>query len=162
MGEHGHQPGPGQAWRDDWALRIEQLLRKHGHSSVTAFIQAHPRRSLVELATRVGGEDVAAVQLEWAYLDEARAAGTIEACARDLLVRVLHEHFPDGWQPDDDQRHQLAFSGWSAPLKTRGGARADTLAMWEALYDSAAPGWLPMDGADPLLVDIFRRYWRAS
>lgn len=162
MSEQGHPSGQGQAWRDDWSLRIAQLLRKHGHSSVTSFVQAHPRRSLVDLANTLGGEDVAAVQLEWTYLDEARTSDAVEACARDLLVRTIHEHFPDGWQPDDDRRHQLAFSGWSAPLKTWAGVTADTLAMWEALYDGAAPGWLPMDGTDPLLVDIFRRHWRTA
>src|SRR5690606_13373017 len=119
MSEQGHEPGQGQAWRDDWALRIAELLRARGHSSVTSFLMAHPRKSLVELASTLGGEAVAAVQLEWAYLDEAKAANAVEACARDLLVRAIHEHFPEGWQPDDDRRHQLAFSGWSGPLKTR-------------------------------------------
>lgn len=162
MSEQGHQPGQGLALRDDWALRLAQLLRTHGHASVTSFVQAHPRRSFVDLANTLGGEDVTAVQLEWTYLDDAKATDAVEACARDLLVRTIHEHFPDGWQPDDDRRHQLAFSGWSAPLKTRAGVTADTLAMWEALYDDAAPGWLPTDATDPLLVDIFRRYWRTA
>lgn len=148
------------AWRDGWGRRITDLLRARGHLSVMSFFEAHPRVSLVELASILGGEDVAAVQLEWAFLDEAREANVVEPCARDLLVRVIHEHFPGGWQAWDDRLHQLAFSGWSAPLKTRALVTADTPAVWEALYERAAPGWLPMDGADPLLVDVFRKHWR--
>lgn len=159
--DHGTYPSQrGFAWRGDWKQRLSALLADHGHDSVTSFLAAYPRRSLLDLADSVlGGGDVAAVQLLWTVLDEAKVRGpaAAESCARDLLIRSMHQHMKRGWDPADLEAEGQAYSGWACELERI--AKVNALALWEALVESAPPGWLPNDADDPILVAAFREHW---
>lgn len=155
--------GHGYAWRGDWQQRLAHLLATRGHNSVTSFLAAHPRRNLLDLANNeLGGGDVAAVQLLWTLLAEAKAAGTDAGadCARDLLVRSIHQHFPTGWNLDDETAERHAYGEWASELDRI--ADVDTLALWETLVERAPAGWMPQDINDPLLADVFRKHWHPT
>lgn len=158
-----YPPQRGHAWRGDWKRRLTTLLADRGHDTVTSFLAMHPRRSLVDLADNVlDGGDVAAIQLQWTFLDEAHASGptAVEQCARDLLVRYLHRYMPTGWNDADETADGMAYSSWSSAISRV--ASVDSLALWEALANQARPGWLPHDNDDPLLVAVFQAHWRPT
>jgi hypothetical protein len=150
----------GHAWRPDWKQRLADLLARQGHASATSLLHTVPNRSLAALAEALGPGDVAAVQLEWTAIDEAKAAGAeaVEWIARDLLVRYLREEMPAGWR-QSEQPIYGAFGSWTAALKTRGIRTDDDFAIMAMLDDTASPGWLPTDPDDPLLVAAFAAHW---
>jgi hypothetical protein len=162
----------GSAWRGDFDQRLTASLRERGFSSATEYVAQQPTASLVQLADELHA-DVAAVQLERRLFDEARATDAVERHLRDLLVRRMHEHLPDGWRID-----------WGpdvvGDVTTAWARRAHTLAHWahagwleeyqdaidriiDAVLDGSAPfpaGWTPANADDPILVEFFRRHWR--
>lgn len=97
-----YPPQQGFAWREGWEARLKALLEARGFESVTSFVASAPARSLVSLADELGTGDVAAIQLQWTLLEEAKASDSVEACARDLLVRLMHQHMPAGWTAKKD------------------------------------------------------------
>ncbi len=161
------------AWEGDHARRLTARLQAHGYASATDFAAAFPRSSLVPLAATLGTTDVAAVQLERRLYDEAIERGTVERLARDLLVRELHEHLPDGWRrewgpdvPGDTTtprwRRSMAATGWATAVGSVPEYDAAADRVMFALRDQAPfpDGWLPADADDPLLVAFFREHWR--
>ena len=160
-------PQQGFAWRGDWKQRLQALLSSRGFSSAREFAATAPTKSFVELAEDLGPGDVAAVQLEWSALDEAKAAGDTEQIARDLLVRSLHGRLPAGWDTSrvDDAAvmpRVHAISAWSSSISShlpeyRPLVRAMARTIMES--DPFPTGWLPADPDDPLLVEFFQRHW---
>lgn len=155
---------PGSVWRADWPQRLADQLRARGHASVGSFVSTEPTKSLVLLAAELG--DFAAVQLEWAYLDEARQRGDMERCARDLLVRQLHEKLPLGWSAsplnESVMRRVRAVSGWSSSISSRCAEYLPLVRSLGRTMMEASPfpdAWLPADPDDPVLVEFFRRHW---
>lgn len=146
------------AWDDSWQERLTQRLAQQGHATAGAFFAAHPRQTILELAQMLG-PGVAPVQLEWRFLDEAKASGEaeIEKCARDLLLRNVRRYMPDGWAPDDETADRHAYGGWASGVDRI--TEVDSLTLWEALAERAPAGWLPQDINDPVLADVFRQHW---
>jgi hypothetical protein len=162
-----HPAQQGFAWRGDWQQRLKELLLARGFASVEAYAATSPTKSFIELAEDLGPGDVAAVQLEWTYLDDAKRAGTVERCARDLLVRQLHAKLPDGWTTARDSDAAVmprvrATSAWSSSIsshlpeyKPLVRAIGDTM-----IRDDPFPiGWLPSSADDPILVEFFKHHW---
>src|ERR1700759_3255568 len=116
-------PQQGFVWRGDWKQRLRTHLSARGFSSVRELATSAPRRSFAELADDLGSGDVAAVQLEWSYLDEAKLGGAVEHCARDFLVRQLCEHLPNGWATSRADEAVVmprvrAISSWSSSISS--------------------------------------------
>src|SRR5690606_28744637 len=114
------------AWHGDWYERVKQRVKQRGIDTATAFADTQPTTSLLDLADELGKDDVAASQLEKVLIDEAEETGTIERCARSLLVRELHEELPEGWHTEWDDspmgsafRRAHACSSWITPLPDR-------------------------------------------
>lgn len=164
------------AWEGDWERRLAERLAARGFSTISAFADGQPhasRRSLAEqLSEQVNADgggtlagDIAPVQVLWALLDEAKANGTVEHRARDLLVRDLE--LPNGWPPSEPPEAGEALIGalvsWSGGIVTHLTEYETTVnAVEDALLaDETIPvGWRPASADDPLLLDLFRRYWR--
>ena len=149
-------------WIGNWYERIKQRARGRGFATVTAFADTQPTASLLELADELGKDDVAAAQLEKVLLHEAEEAGTIERCARSLLVRMIHEELPEGWHKEwnDDTRFRRAgvFSRWVVDMGSRYEPIGDHIC--DVLEAAPIPeGWLPGGPDDPILVDIFQKHW---
>ena len=142
------------------------LVQVRGFTSVSEFVDAHPLRGLVQLADDLGGGDVAAVQIETVLVDEARSTRTIERRARDLLSRRLAA-LSDGWPGpatrrtrDQESRAMQALSGWG-PHTLPEITTEHVVAFATALLSSTAipSGWRPIGPDDPVIVDLFERYW---
>lgn len=88
MKDYGKYPGgKGHEWRGEWDRRLLDILGSRGFERLTDFAQSRPTATLEELAAEIGVGDVTPIQLQWKLVEEAKAAGTQEQCARDLLVR---------------------------------------------------------------------------
>lgn len=160
-------PQRGFAWRGDWAQRLQSLLSARGFSSVRAFAATAPTKSYVDLAHELGPGDVAAIQLQWAALDEARAAGEMEPLARDLLVRWLHGELPQGWTTSRVERAIVwpranAISAWASSISAHLPEYNSVVSSLSRIILKENPfplGWLPTNADDPLLVELFKRHW---
>ncbi|NJM90816.1 MAG: hypothetical protein HC863_00530 [Myxococcales bacterium] len=163
-----YPPQQGHAWRGDWKERIRQLLATRGFSSMKSFIALDHAKSFEQLANELGPGDVAAIQLQWLLLDEAHAAGELERVARDLFVRTLREHIPDGWPPKSElaARKRLAsgLAAWSSSISSQFPEyRQMAIGMAAGVLDDPIQDrWMPTDSGESIVLDIFRRYWKES
>ena len=107
----------GSAWQGNWVVRLYERVRERGYTSLTAFADARPTTSLVELAEELG-EDVAGVQVFKGLVEEAERNRQLTRLVRGQLVRELSESLPDGWPAvmDDANRFKVAkaLGAWSA------------------------------------------------
>jgi hypothetical protein len=162
--DYGSYPaGRGHAWRGDWRARLGDLLATRGFQRLTEYAATRPTATLRALSDELGGGDVAPIQLQWMLVDEARATGQLERCARELLCRQLHElegGWPSSrdWDVQEGARHALA--AWQGFLTDeRFGASMERITT--ALLDEVdlAAGWLPSSAEDPVIVQLFAQHW---
>jgi len=141
------------------------------------FVASRPRVSLIDLAkslsvsveieSGVCADDIAAVQMLWLLLDQAKATGTVVRIARDLLVRKLNE-YTTGW-PDPSDLHARkrlgsCLANWSSSISSYLPEYSDiTMHIGRVLLGEPMPvGWLPVDASDPVLIDLFHRHWHST
>ena len=158
-----YPPGYGYAWRGEWGKRISQLFTQRGFHCLTDYARSMPAATLDAMANDLGPGDVAPIQIQWLLIDEAREAGALELCARDLLVRRLQavpEGWPNGrgWDVQEDVRDELV--AWQVSLRDPNYADAMRTMVRELLKsDDIAPGWKPSSTNDPHIAALFERYW---
>ncbi len=147
----------GHAWQGNWKARLYERVRERGYASLTAFAEARPTASLVELAEELGQDDIAGVQVFSGLVDEAERSHQLTRLVRGQLVRELSECLPGGWPAimDDANRFKIAkaLSSWSAYTpetheKRVEQARAALRAM------PPPPGWRPLGPDDELLLTL--------
>jgi hypothetical protein len=134
-------------------VRLHERVRERGYPSITAFADARPTASLVELAEELG-EDVAGVQVLSGMLAEAERRKQVTRFVRDVLVRMLSDSVPEGWPAvlDDANRFKVAMAlgSWTAYTpeshKERAKRAGNTL-----LASPPPPGWRPLGPDDELL-----------
>ena len=164
MSDHGMYPGGrGHSWRGDWHRRMQEILHDRGFATLTDFARSRPAATLKALADELGVGDVAPIQVQWVLVAEARTAGDLEACARDLLVRYLREvtaGWPaeQGYVPQADVRHQLI--AWQGAFREERYDSALAL-MTRALLDATdiPCGWQPAGPHDSIIAAVFERNW---
>ncbi len=147
----------GGAWRGNWLVRLRERIRDRGYGSVTAFAEARPTATLVELADELG-PDVAGAQIYTVLVDEAKRSHKVPRLMRGTLVRELREWLPKGWpaslDPDveggDRFKVAAALGGWIAdtpdPYQERARQARDAL-----MANPPQPGWYPQGPDDELL-----------
>jgi hypothetical protein len=141
------------AWRGNWLVRLHERVRDRGYDSVTAFAEARPTASLVEMADELG-QDIAGVQIHSVMVDEAVRKHKVARLMRGTLVRELWECLPDGWparlEGDDRFKVAMALGSWTghAPFthEERVSKAGDVL-----MANPPPPGWLPRGPDDELL-----------
>jgi len=144
----------GSAWRGHWRVRLYERVRERGYDSLTAFADARPTASLVELAKELGEEDVAGVQVFSGLVAEAERTHQLTRLIRGQLVRELSQSIPDGWpaEMDDTTRFKIAkaLGLWSAftPETHKERVRQVRAALRSA---PPPPGWRPLGPDDELL-----------
>lgn len=140
-----------RAWEGDWKARLGERLLLAGFATASAYADAHPLRSLVELASQLGG-DVVAVQILWQLRAEAESDPPARSrLARSLLARELVSAIPDGW--GDVERCVLAMGSWAGSLDLDFPAMS---AVFARLRELAPRGWRPSGPDDPILLEAFR------
>jgi hypothetical protein len=87
---------------------------------------------------------------------KARGPAAAESCARDLLIRYIHQDMTRGWDPADLEVDDHAHRGWPSELDRI--TSVSPVGLWEAPVENAPPGWLPTDSEDPDLV-AFDKHW---
>ncbi|ATB29067.1 NUDIX hydrolase [Melittangium boletus] len=144
----------GHAWRGHWRVRLYERVRERGYDSLTAFADARPTASLVELAEELGEEDIAGVQVFSGLVAEAERTHRLTRLVRGQLVRELSEGLPEGWPAvlDDTNRFKVAktLSAWIAytPETHEERVRQISAALIAA---PPPPGWRPLSPDDELL-----------
>ena len=153
---------------DRWRESLAHTLAERGFLSATDYVNSRPQSSLLDLACELNLIDVTAMQLERCMVEEAQkeGGGALVHCARTLLARDLRNELRDGW-PSNSQdptsaavRRKNDVFTWftmAMPLEYSETCESIRLAMNAA---PIAPGWLPVDGDDPMLVAVFSIHWR--
>jgi hypothetical protein len=144
----------GRSWQGKWKARLYERVRERGYESLTAFAEAHPALPLVELAQKLGGDEVNAVQVFSGLVAEAEQSHQVTRLVRGQFVRELYESFPDGWPAvmDDETRFEVAMvlGSWSAFTPETHQERVDQAG--DALVATPPPpGWRPLGPDDELL-----------
>ncbi len=147
----------GRAWQGDVKVRLYERVRARGHESLTAFAEARPTSSLVELAEELGKDDIVAVQVFSGLVAEAERSRRVTRLVRGQLVRELSQHLTSGWPLvlDEETRfdvaHALARWGTYTPdtHQERVNRVGDAL-----LRTPPPPGWRPLGPDDPLLLTL--------
>ncbi len=144
----------GRSWRGNWVARLYQRVRERGYDSVTAFAEARPTATLVELAHELGQGDVAGVQVFEALVEEAERGHYITRLVRGQLVRELWRCLPDGWPVAlvDPDRFKVAkaLGAWTSFTPVTHRERAEQVSR-APFATSPPPGWRPRGPDDELL-----------
>ncbi|WNG50135.1 NUDIX hydrolase [Archangium minus] len=147
----------GRAWQGNVKARLYERVRERGYDSLTAFADARPTASLLELAEELGPDDVAGVQVFSGLVAEAERNNQVTRLVRGQLVRELSQHLPNGWPAvlDDANRFEVAHAlgAWIAftPETHKERARQVRTAL---LAMPPPPGWRPLGPDDELLLSF--------
>ncbi|WP_236068586.1 NUDIX hydrolase [Citreicoccus inhibens] len=147
----------GRSWRGNWPARLYERVRDFGYDSLTAFAEARPTASLVELAEMLGKEDVAGVQVFRGLVEEAERAHQVTRLVRSQFVRELSEGLPSGWPAvlDDESRIEVAMvlGSWFGftPITHQERVRQVNATL---LAHPPPPGWRPLGPDDELLQTL--------
>ena len=144
----------GRSWRGHWRVRLHERVRERGYASLTAFADARPTASLVELASELGEDDIAGVQVFSGLVEEAERGHQVTRLVRGQLVRELFEGLPRGWPSvlDDANRFKVAkaLSAWLAYTPESHQDRAREICT-TLLATPPPPGWRPVGPDDELI-----------
>ncbi|MCY1083277.1 NUDIX hydrolase [Archangium lansingense] len=144
----------GHPWQGNWVARLYERVRERGYDSLTAFAEARPTASLVDLAEEIGTNDIAGVQVFQGLVAEAERSHQVTRLVRGQFVRELYESLPDGWPAvlDDTNRFKIAkaLGSWTAFTPETHKERVKQVRA--ALRATPPPpGWRPLGPDDELL-----------
>jgi hypothetical protein len=144
----------GGPWQGNWVTRLYARVRERGYESLTAFAEARPTASLVELAEDLGADGYSAAQLFSGLVDEAERSHQVTRLVRGQLVRELHESLPNGWPTMMDRAARFtvakAIALWLSFTPETHEERARQVG--DALLTTPPPpGWRPLGPDDALL-----------
>jgi hypothetical protein len=144
----------GGSWQGNWTARLYDRVRELGYASLTAFAEARPTASLVDLAKELGEDDINAVQVFSGLVAEAERSHQLTRMVRGQLVRELRESLPDGWPAvlDDANRFKVAkaLGLWASYTPETHEERVEQ-ASNALLASPPPPGWNPLGPDDELL-----------
>lgn len=141
-------------WDGNWKARIYERVRERGYDSLTAYAEARPTASLVELAEELGEGEVAGVQVFSGLVAEAERSKQTTRLVRGQLVRELVGSLPNGWPAVLDRANRFlvakALGMWAAYTPETHKERVDRAG--DALLANPPPaGWRPLGPDDELL-----------
>jgi hypothetical protein len=147
----------GHPWEGNWVARMYERVRERGYDSLTAFAEACPTATLVELAEALGKDDIAGVQVFQGLVAEAERSHKVTRLVRGQFVRELYESLPDGWPTmlDDANRFKIAkaLGSWTAFTPETHKERVKQ-ARAALRASPPPPGWRPLGPDDELLLTI--------
>jgi hypothetical protein len=147
----------GGAWEGNVKARLYERVRERGYDSLTAFAEARPTASLLELADELGPDDIAAVQVFSGLVAEAERSRRVTRLVRGQFVRELAEALPNGWPAvlDDSTRFKVAvaLARWGTYTPETHEQRVEQ-AKAALRASPPPPGWHPLGPDDELLLTI--------
>ncbi|QRK05226.1 NUDIX hydrolase [Archangium violaceum] len=147
----------GRAWEGNVKARLYERVRERGYDSLTAFAEARPTASLVELADELGPDDIAAVQVFSGLVAEAERSRKVTRLVRGQLVRELAEALPNGWPAVLDDANRLkvavALAHWGAYTPETHEQHVER-AKAALRATPPPPGWRPLGPDDELLRSL--------
>ncbi|HEX5754553.1 MAG TPA: NUDIX hydrolase [Archangium sp.] len=147
----------GRSWDGNWKARLYERVRERGYDSLTAFAEARPTASLLELADELGPDDVAAVQVFSGLVAEAERSRKLTRLVRGQLVRELAEALPNGWPDvlDDATRFKVAvaLARWGTFTPETHDQHVER-AKAALRASPPPPGWRPRGPDDELLLTL--------
>ena len=88
----------------------------------------------------------------------------VRQTAKDLLIRAIYEHFPEGWTSSGDIGPAVKLGSWDYEIGNY--VQDSSIAhfakgiMKHLAIDYPPPeGWKPHLQNDPLIDELFDRYW---
>jgi hypothetical protein len=136
--------------------RITTALERIGVTDVLAWAALSPSQSMIEL-NRSLDADATPYELEQFIAAAARQSGRFEYFVRGQLVRLLCEHFPDGYAASSKKQYGVATTNafW-VPLfepshQPAAGVVLDRVIGVMRKYRA----WVPQNANDPLLLTAF-------
>ncbi len=148
---------------DKWFLdRAHNALQQTGCSALD-FLRGNQGVSVLELAKRLN-RGVSALGLIMAIYEEAVSSGVLRATAMELLLRKIHQEFPDGWTTHENLSASVMIGDWDYEIMKyvhdSQTTECATKILKHLTIDYPPPeGWKPKLVDDPLLDDLFDRYW---
>jgi hypothetical protein len=144
-------------FQGNWVARMYERVRERGYDSLSAFAEARPTASLVELAEELGKDDIAGVQVFQGLVEEAERSHKVTRLVRGQFVRELYEALPEGWPAvmDEDNLFKVAeaLGSWSAfTPETHEERVKQARAVLRA--KPPPPGWRPLGPDDELLLTL--------
>lgn len=140
---------------------------KAARCSALEFLAANPRVSNFELTKRLKERTnmrVRTIGLMKVIYAEAERLGAIRETAKDLLLREIEHAFPDGWSSSGEVGPLIKIGGWEDPIREdvqnpvlAGFAR--DIVKHLAVEHQPPEGWKPQPQNDPLIDELFDRYW---
>jgi hypothetical protein len=147
----------GHPFQGNWVARLYKRVRERGYDSLTAFAEARPTASLVELAEELGKYDIAGVQVFQGLVAEAERSHKVTRLVRGQFVRELYESLPNGWPTvlDDANRFKIAkaLGSWTAFTPETHKERVKQ-ARAALRATPPPPDWRPLGPDDELLLAL--------
>ncbi|WPB78874.1 NUDIX hydrolase [Archangium violaceum] len=147
----------GRAWEGNVKARLYERVRERGYDALTAFAEARPTASLLELADELGPDDIAAVQVFSGLVAEAERSRRVTRLVRGQLVRELSQRLPNGWPTvlDDENRLKVAvaLARWGTYTPETHEQHVER-AKAALRASPPPPGWRPLGPDDELLLTL--------
>lgn len=131
-----------------------ELLNSSSKSSVNELFDSLP--SVSKWACSAG--------LKMAIYDEAVKKNVVRETARDLLFRDISREFPGGWLNGGKPDALSKLFGWYSDIESYVSKRdvaelAEQIIRHLTIDHPPSDGWKPESKNDPLINEIFDRYW---
>jgi len=147
--------------------KAQAALSAAGYAPIE-FLLNSPGASKTDLAKTLG-KGASAIGLVMAIFEEACREGVVRDVAKNLLVREIISRFPHGWSSSflDGIGPLAKLSGWRSEVKRYGqdprfAAYALSIIRELALNHPPADGWRPEPKNDPIIDELFDRFWPAG
>ncbi|MBL8814373.1 MAG: hypothetical protein JNM43_29665 [Planctomycetaceae bacterium] len=149
------------AFEDALTSQATKRLTDLGINLVPA-LEQDPTKSYVQIAREIG--NVTALGLERVTFQAFAARGLVKEFAADLLVRYIHDTFPNGWPSLANNILNLRFSSWVTDLVgiTEDEARivaAEKTVRELVFITPPKSGWLPNGVRDPIISQVIDKFW---
>ena len=131
-------------------------------TDIVLTLERDPTKSYVQIAREIG--NVTARGLERVTFQAFAARGHVKEFADDLLVRYIHDKFPNGWPSLANNILNLKFSSWVSDLVDITADEARIVAAEKTVRELVfitppKSGWLPNGVSDPIISQVINKFW---
>ena len=151
-------------------VAVDQMFLSKAHKALAEagisaldFLCTNPGAPMSELAKRLN-RGASEMGLIMAIYEQSQQQGMVRDIARNLLIRKIIERYPQGWTSGGTIRAIVRIGGWEDDIRRN--VRDDKVVgianqiICELAINNQPPdGWIPEMRDDPLLNQLFDRFW---